>query len=220
MPRGPTNSFDGTTVSRSWATYEIKAFLPKKSSSAKNDWLFVEDDKLILLARLGKLRDAGLLSEEDFANEKERVLSRQPPAEKPTNNSQLVKQLWKEAPDWVPDPLIKIWPWPLITAVLLLVIALILWGSLTGSDGNSYERPSTMPNYVCWNLEEAKEDIAKIDSWVTNIDAVKNRGQTWDRNWTVVRQSPVPRAFINIDSDVTFWVARHDEVGVKWPNLC
>lgn len=180
----------------------------------------MEDNKLILLARLGELRDAGLLSEEDFAYERERVLSHEPPPEKPTAVEWL-KQLWKEAPDWVPDPLVKFWPWPLNMAVLLLLVALIVIPSLSSSNDDAYVPPlSAMPNYVCWNLEEAKEDVARIDGWVTDIDAVKDRTQLWDRNWTVVRQSPSAGAAVTIDTDVTFWVAKHDEVAVKWPQRC
>ena len=125
MLRGTTSNSDVTTVLRSCLNCEIRELLLKKSSNGIKGSLCVEDNKLILLARLGELRDAGMLSDEDFAYEKKRVLSHEPPPEKPAAIDWL-KQLWKEAPDWVPDPLVKFWPWPLNIAVLLLLVALLV----------------------------------------------------------------------------------------------
>jgi len=51
-----------------------------------------------------------------------------------------------------------------------------------------------MPNVVCMNLQAAQDEIQKYGVFFSRSDdaTVMNRSQILDRNWIVVKQTPLP----------------------------
>jgi hypothetical protein len=75
---------------------------------------------------------------------------------------------------------------------------------------------SLMPDVVCWNLQDAQDEIQRAGKfWSRSQDATgAGRHQIVDSNWLVVAQEPPAGAPIG-DSDPLLYVVKYDE-----PNPC
>jgi len=86
----------------------------------------------------------------------------------------------------------------------------------TGATATAVGEVSLMPDVVCWNLQDAQDEIQRAGKfWSRSQDATgAGRHQMIDSNWLVVAQEPPAGTPIG-DSDPLLYVVKYDE-----PNPC
>lgn len=78
------------------------------------------------------------------------------------------------------------------------------------------ETPGVMPDLICWNLQDAQDEIQRSGVFFSDSQDASGQGrsQLIDSNWVVVEQDPSPGTEIG-EGDAVLYVLKYED-----PNPC